>query len=80
MSSDNRSSVSPSGLENKYRKHHDYMFTMYCKYSTGCSNLAFTNGREKPGIIMRVLQLCSPCNYRAVLFLNSDKGGPLNQH
>ncbi len=84
MSSDNRSSISPSGLENTHRKHyevvHEYMFIMYCKYSTGCSNLAFTNGREKLGIIMRVLQLSSPCNYRAVPVLNSDKGGPLNQH
>lgn len=56
------------------------MFIMYCKYSTGCSNLAFTNGKEKPGIIMCVLQLSSPCNYRAAPGLNSDKGGPLNQH
>lgn len=84
MLSDSRSSISPSGSDNTRRKHHeavyDYKFIMYCKYSAGCSNLAFTNGREKPGIIMRVLQLSSPCNYRAVPGLNSDKGGPLNQH
>lgn len=50
------------------RKHdeadHKDMFITYCKYSTGCSSLAFTNGREKLDIIMFVLQLSSPCNYR----------------
>lgn len=38
-----------TALENTMRQSTAYT---YCKYSTGCLNLAFTNGKEKLGIIM----------------------------
>lgn len=50
------------------------------KYSPGCWNQAFTNGKKKLDIIMCVVQLSPLCNYRPSPGLNSDQGGPLNQH
>lgn len=60
--------------------HHEafHGFNMCCKNSPLLSDLAF-NGRQKLGIIMCALQLSSPCNYKPLPVLNSDKGVPLNQ-
>lgn len=55
------------------------IFIVYCKYSPGRWNLAFTNGKKQLDIIMFVVQLSPPCNYRASPGLNSDEGGLLDQ-